>query len=296
MPPSSFTSSSLRALFRFSNPLSESTGCVNKTDMPFSILDFAWLSWKSKFNALIFNAPDTINGFSQNISSLKDWICLARTAELYPKTVFTWFLSSVGTGSPVTARTLFTPSIFSPSSSAFVALIFLSRHVIWGIAVSPSSLETLQARMLLSILAFATGQSAISMASTPASWYRAAPSIKKSMSGSTGGSNSTTRTFFPCCSFSAKEFPGFAITSAIFFSSAIWLPGTSLFPCTGSFPFLGFPASCPLLFAHPSAQAWIFSCTCAISSGVVPQHPPTIETPSCKRSYAACPKYPLFVP
>ena len=203
---------------------------------------------------------------------------------------------AVGTGSPVTVSTLFTPSIFKPSKSAFVALILRSRHVIWGIAVIPSSLDSLQARTLLSILAFAIGQSAISTASTPAYLYLAAPSIKKSISGSTGGSNSTTMTFLPPLSFSAKAFLPLSIPEILLPSSPLPLAKT-LFPDgrPDSFPEEITDALCLLYI--PSINSLVSrEAILSISSGAVPQHPPTIEAPASRSSMAFCPKYSLSAP
>ena len=133
----------------------------------------------------------------------------------------------------------------------------------------PSSLESLHARILLSILAFAIGQSAISIASTPAYLYLAAPSIKKSISGSIGGSSSTTNTFLPAFNFFAKEFFPLSIARFSFKASVSLLSETSV-TLSKVLETIG-------IFS-------ILSQICLISLGVVPQQPPIISVPSCKSS------------
>ena len=175
----------------------------------------------------------------------------ASTVEWKENTPFTSSRSADGMGSPVTVKTLCTPSADNPSSSAFVALILRSRQVICGIGSIPNSRCSFAASIELSTQARATGQSATVMASTPTACNVRAPAINLSKCASLGGSSSTAITRFPARSLFANRF--------------CTLRGTGVLRTTAS-------TGCTSVSCRISAVR-------RICSGVVPQHPPIIFTP-----------------
>ena len=168
---------------------------------------------------------------------------------------------ALGMGSPVMISTFPMPSAHRPISSAWVALRLRSRQVMWGRALMPSSLCSLQAARLESTLARATGQSAMVMMSTSRVCSSRAPETKFSRLAFSGGSSSTA-------------------TALRFVSQRASQKGFSTLEGGGA-------SAAGRYSARTLAGAFRASQAAAIYAGVVPQQPPRIRAPSSRRM-ASC--------